>query len=69
MPHHTHSHTARGTAKSSKNSLHKAIFQPQPCLLSNFYTPVSNFWTLTKTRICRICLIYCNIGILARFWQ
>ena len=37
--------------------------------MSNFYTPVSNFWTLAKSRIFRIYLIYSDISILARFWQ
>lgn len=30
---------------------------------------MSNFWTLAKSRIFRIYLIYSNISILARFWQ
>lgn len=30
---------------------------------------MSNFWTLAKSRIFRIYLIYSNINILARFWQ
>lgn len=30
---------------------------------------MSNFWTLAKSRIFRIYLIYSNITILARFWQ
>lgn len=30
---------------------------------------MSNFWTLSKSRISRIYLIYSNISILARFWQ
>lgn len=30
---------------------------------------MSNFWTLAKSRISRIYLIYSNISILARFWQ
>lgn len=30
---------------------------------------MSNFWTLAKSRIFRIYLIYSNITVLARFWQ
>lgn len=68
MPHHTHSQTARSTAKSSKTACIKPfsglnrtcclIFIRQ-CLIfghsQNAYLPYL--------------LIYCNIGVLARFWQ